>query len=316
MRTTPDISVVIPLLNEEGNINILYDLLKTVLEKISPDFEILFVDDGSTDTSFELIRSLSEKDKRVTGLSLSRNFGHQVALTAGLEHAKGKAVVTMDADLQHPPELISQLYEEYKKGFDIVNTIRKDPDNIGWFKKATSSLFYKLINYLSDVRIQPAAADFRLMSRKAVNAFMKIRERDRFTRGLVSWMGFRQATIEYMAASRFAGKSKYTLKRMIRFASDGITSFSSRPLRVSFYLGLIVLAIGIIYSGFAIYEYFQGVTVQGWTSTLLTIIILGSIQLISIGVLGEYIARVFNEAKGRPLYFLKENLSEPDNQEQ
>jgi len=303
------ISIVIPLLNEDGNIQVLYKALLPILEKISADYEIIFVDDGSKDNSFEIITEICQQNNRVLGISLSRNFGHQIALTAGMEHASGEVVVTLDADMQHPPEIIIDLYEKYKEGYDIVNTIRTETADSGVFKKITSHFFYKIINTLSDIHIEPSAADFRLMNRKTVNAFLQLKEKDRFTRGIISWMGFKQAQVEYTAPQRFSGKSKYSVFKMFRFAADGITSFSAKPLRVSFYAGLIVSFIGLLYAIFAVVEYFGGKTTPGWTSTLVSILIIGGLQLISIGIIGEYLARVFNEAKNRPMYLVKQYTS-------
>jgi len=303
------ISIVIPLLNEDGNVRVLYEALLPVVEKISPDYEIIFVDDGSKDNSFDIINEICQQNKRVLGISLSRNFGHQIALTAGMEHASGEVVVTLDADMQHPPEIILDLYNKYKEGYDIVNTIRTETADSGAFKKITSHYFYKLINKLSDIHIEPSAADFRLMNRKTVNAFLQLKEKDRFTRGIISWMGFKQAMVEYTAPNRFAGKSKYSVFKMFRFAADGITSFSAKPLRISFFAGLIVSFIGLLYAIYAVVEYFEGKTTPGWASTLVSILIIGGIQLISIGIIGEYLARVFNEAKNRPLYLVKQYIS-------
>jgi glycosyltransferase involved in cell wall biosynthesis len=303
------ISIVVPLLNEEGNISVLYESLVNVLTTITTDFEIIFVDDGSKDSSFEKITSISNSDNRVLGISLSRNFGHQIAITAGLEHSCGEVVITMDADMQHPPELIPSLVEKYKEGFDIVNTIREESEDAGVFKKVTSKWFYSIINKLADIRIEPASADFRLMNRKTVEAFLQIKEKNRFTRGLISWMGFNQAHITYKASTRFSGKTKYSITKMFGFAADGITSFSAKPLRISFYTGLIVSFIGLLYAVYAIVEYFNNKTIPGWTSILVSILIIGGIQLISIGIIGEYLARVFNEAKNRPLYLVKKYVS-------
>lgn len=304
------ISVVIPLLNEEGNIPLLYITLSEVLEKISSDYEIIFVDDGSKDQSFARIAEICRQNERVLGISLSKNFGHQIALTAGMEHSSGELVITMDADMQHPPEVIHDLYKKHLEGFDIVNTVRTETVDSGRFKKITSRGFYKIINNLSDIHIEPGAADFRLMNRKTVNAFLQLKEKNRFTRGLISWMGFKQAMVPYTAPARFSGKSKYSILKMFRFAADGITSFSAKPLRISFYSGIMVSLIGLLYAIYAVIEYFGGKTIPGWTSILLSILIIGGIQLISIGIIGEYLARVFNEAKGRPLYYVKEYTSD------
>ncbi|MBU0763366.1 MAG: glycosyltransferase family 2 protein [Bacteroidetes bacterium] len=306
MDEKPEISIVIPLYNEEKNITPLYNELAPALKELCNYYEILFVDDGSRDKSFDIIRQLSAQDSGVRGISLSRNFGHQVALMAGLEHSTGNVVITMDADLQHPPQFIREMYKAWQDGYDIVNTRREDIKNLGFIKRVTSKLFYMLINLLSDVRIESASADFRLLSRKVVDSFTSIRERDRFTRGLISWMGYKQTIIDYMQPERFAGKSKYSLKKMLRFGIDGITSFSSKPLRLSFYCGLFILLCGIAYTIYAVVQYFLGVTAPGWASILISVLIIGGFQLLSLGIIGEYIARIFNESKARPLYFVKD----------
>ncbi len=287
----------------------MYEALLPVVEKISSNYEIIFVDDGSKDNSFDIISGICQQNNRVLGISLSRNFGHQIALTAGMEHSSGEVVVTLDADMQHPPEIIMDLYKKYNEGFDIVNTVRIETADSGVFKKITSHYFYKIINNLSDIHIEPSAADFRLMNRKTVDAFLQLKEKDRFTRGIISWMGFKQAVVEYTAPARFSGKSKYSFLKMFRFAADGITSFSAKPLRISFFAGLIVSFIGLLYAIYAVVEYFGGKTTPGWTSTLVSILIIGGIQLISIGIIGEYLARVFNEAKNRPMYLVKQYTS-------
>jgi dolichol-phosphate mannosyltransferase len=306
MSDQPEISVIVPLYNEAVNIEALYSALMESLQPLNRLFEIVFVDDGSRDGSFDLVKSLNAKDNRIKGLSLSRNFGHQIALTAGMQHAGGSIIISMDADLQHPPEVIPHLLNEYSKGFDIVNTRRLDPKETGYFKKMTSRYFYRFINMVADVSIPESSSDFRLMSRKALDAFLQFSERDRFTRGLVSWMGFRQSIINYECAPRLAGKSKYTLRRMLHFAVDGITSFSAKPLRIASYTGILFFVLGFIYAGSAIIKYFLGKTIPGWTSLLVTVLILGGIQLLSLGIIGEYLARIFNESKARPLYFIKD----------
>jgi dolichol-phosphate mannosyltransferase len=284
----------------------LLDRLKKVLEIGSFKYEILIIDDGSTDHSYQQIEQASKSDSRIRGISFSRNFGHQIALLAGLQSAIGNAVITMDGDLQHPPEVIPALINKWKEGFDIVNTVRIDPPETGLFKAESSRWFYKIINRIAEVNIQPASADFRLMSRSAVDAFLQFPERDRFTRGMISWMGFRQTSVTYNAELRHSGKSKYSFAKMLRFAMDGITSFSSRPLQLSFYLGLIVSLLGFIYGIYIILAYLQGQTIPGWTSLLLVLLIIGGVILINLGIVGEYIARIFNEVKARPHYFIRE----------
>ncbi len=309
MTENPELSLVIPLFNEEENLNALYQELVPVLKEISCPSEVIFVDDGSRDKSFEMVRELSIRDNRIRGISLSRNFGHQVALTAGLQHARGEMVITMDADLQHPPKEIPRLIEQYRLGFDIVNTRRIDTAEIGYFKKSSSRLFYRMINRISEVPITESSSDFRLMSRKALDGFLLFTERGRFTRGLVSWMGFRQTVIDYICPPRFAGKSKYTLRKMLHFAADGITAFSAKPLRIASYIGVIVFLLGLLYAIYAVIRNLSGETIPGWTSLLVTVLILGGIQLLTLGIIGEYLARIFNESKSRPLYFIKDQTS-------
>jgi dolichol-phosphate mannosyltransferase len=255
------------------------------------------------------VKELAAADPHVKGISLSRNFGHQIALLAGLKHSTAPTVITMDGDMQHPPSLIPALLAEQEKGFDVVNTIRVDTTGIGWTKNLSSKLFYKILQRLSDIQVKPGAADFRLMQRNVVDAFLQMPENDRFTRGMISWMGFRQSYINYHAPQRFAGKSKYTLRKMLHFAADAITSFSPKPLRISFYLGLMAILTGLVYAVYAIYRHFTGDTIPGWTSMLLVVLLLGGVQLLSLGIIGEYIARIYVQAKSRPLYFVKEKVN-------
>lgn len=306
------LSIVIPAYNEEGNIPTVYrEIVDAVPEETDP-LEIIFVDDGSRDGTFSEIEKLSMQDSRVKGIRLSRNFGHQVALYAGLNEAGGDRVITMDADGQHPASLIPALTGKLDEGYDIVNTIRLETEGVGGWKKTSSRWFYRLFNALSDVRIEPSSADFRIMSRKALKAFLSMEEHDRFTRGIVSWMGFRQATVEYSADRRRSGKSKYSFRKMRVFALDGITSFSSKPLRISMALGLIVFFAGLVYMLYAVIMYFLGRTNPGWTSLLITILILGGVQLLILGIIGEYLARIFNETKRRPHYFIERRTGEQD----
>lgn len=308
------ISVVIPVYNEEDNVTFLYSALKEVLEANFTDFEVIFSNDGSKDQTFQKIKELHQKDPRVKGITFSRNFGHQAALYAGLSKAKGAAVVSMDGDMQHPPSFIPELYKKYKEGFDIVNTRRIDAEDTGFVKKLTSKWYYKLINYLSDVPIEPAAADFRLMSLQAVHALNEMPERHRFTRGLVGWMGFKQTILDYKAQKRHAGSTKYTFLKMLSFGLDGIVSFSVKPLRIAFYTGFIVSIASLIYALFAIFNHISGETVPGWTSILVSVLFIGGVTLLCLGVIGEYIARIFNEVRRRPMYFIKEEVGLNENQ--
>lgn len=308
MNDYPHISIVIPVFNEDKNLELLYEKLASALKSIKKKYEIVFVDDGSEDKSFEIIRKLHENDNLIKGLSLSRNFGHQIALFAGMESAVGDVLIMMDADFQHPPEVIKMLYQKYLEGFDIVNTRRIETMGVGFFKRISSKLYYKIINLVSDLKIEASSSDFRLMNRKSVNAFLQFHERNRFNRGLISWMGFKQGIIEYNAPSRFKGHTKYTLRRMLSLGLDGITSFSSKPLRISFYTGLIIFFFGLAYGIFAVINHFRGSNIPGWTSIILIILLVGGFQLLSLGIIGEYIARIYNESKSRPIYFLKDRI--------
>lgn len=298
------VSIVIPSFNEEGNIKLLFEKIKAHLQK--EDYECIFVDDGSHDATFENIRKIAAQNAEVKGISFSRNFGHQTALLAGLKEAKGDVVIMMDADGQHPPEVIPELLEQYKQGFEIVNTRRLSTEDAGVTKDLSSKGYYKFINLLTDIRIEPASSDFRLMTRKAVDSFLEIDEKDRFTRGLVSWMGFKQTIIEFNAPPRMTGVSKYTFKKMLSFAWDGITSFSSKPLKFSLYAGIFSLLFGGIYSIYILTMFVIGQTIPGWASMMLVILLLGGIQLLSLGIIGEYLSRIFNEAKNRPHYFIQD----------
>lgn len=306
-----EISLVIPLLNEEGNINELLIRLKTTLEKTNRPWEIILVDDGSIDQTFEKIKHFAKEDPRITGISLSRNFGQQIALIAGLNESCGSLIITLDADLQHPPELIPRLIEVQSEGFDIVNTKRIEHQGTGMFKKWSSSTFYALLNRLSDVHLEPGSADFRLFTRKALDAFLAFPEKDRFNRGLVVWMGFKQGVVSYVAPPRLQGKTNYTLKRMMRLGLDGITAFSSKPLRIAAYLGIITTLLGLVYMIYALIAFLTGHTSPGWTSLIAVVVLLGGVQLLCMGIIGEYIARIYNESKNRPLFFIKDNTRDP-----
>jgi dolichol-phosphate mannosyltransferase len=306
-----DISLVIPLLNEEGNVNELITRLKLTLESLGKIWEIILVDDGSRDGTFNRIREFAGMDPRIIGISLSRNFGQQIALIAGLTEARGNLVITLDADLQHPPELIPKLIEMQAEGFDIVNTKRLEHQGTGKLKKWSSAGFYAVLNRLSDVKLEPGSADFRLFTRRALDAFLSFPEKDRFNRGLVVWMGFRQGVVTYVAPPRTSGQTNYTVKKMMRLGLDGITAFSSKPLRISAYLGIITTVVGLLYMIYALVAFLTGHTSPGWTSLIAVVILLGGVQLLCMGIIGEYIARIYNESKNRPLFFIKDNTREP-----
>lgn len=300
------LSVILPAFSEEENISFIYnEILALDIGELELG-ELIFVDDGSRDNTFEKVKEVAQKDQRVKGIRFSRNFGKQVALLAGLRESTGDLVITMDTDGQHPAASIPELIAEHERGFDIVNTVRKYSRREGWFKKSASRCFYRVLKILSDQHLEPSAAEFRLLSRKAVDAYLDFDEREPYQNGLVSWMGFRQSSITFESPERHAGKTKFNLRKLISHGLNGITSFSTRPLRISFTIGLIVMLISFGYGIYAILNYFFGTTNPGWTSLMFVILFLGSVQLFSIGIIGEYIARLFRETKKRPHYFIQE----------
>jgi glycosyltransferase involved in cell wall biosynthesis len=309
MNGMKKISFVVPMYNEEENIHEFYRRITDVMAPLSYDYELLFIDDGSKDRTAEYIRELSDKDPRVQGYLFSRNFGHQLALTCGLDHASGDAVISMDGDLQHPPELVPELIKKWEEGYEIVQTVREATEDATAFKNITSRLYYKLINAMSEVRITPGGSDFRLMDRKAVDALCSYRERARFIRGMVNNLGFRYVAIPFVAPPRFAGHSKFSLKKMIRFALDGITGFSRVPLRLAFYAGLIC-GIGSLFFLLHVFyvKYIANDAVPGWSTLAAAQFFLGGVELMGIGIVGEYVGRIFDEVKQRPLYIVREHI--------
>lgn len=306
------LSIVVPCYNEEGNIVELVSSLKEVLARYSFDFEVILVDDGSKDNTFAVIEGIAKGSKNIRGYALSRNFGHQIALFAGLEMAEGDVVITMDGDLQHPVRVIPLLIEKYGEGYEIVNTIRAYDKSETAFKKLTSKWFYAFMNKISDTHIEPQSSDFRLMGKEAVDAFLNLKEHNRFTRGLIRWIGFEQTSVEYQADKRFSGSSGYSLKKMIALAVDGVTSMSSKPLRLSLYLGFLLCFAGVIYAIFVLVNFIRGINVEGWTSILISILVIGGIQLLILSIMGEYVSKIFNEAKDRPLYLIKAKTQKKD----
>lgn len=303
------ISFVVPVFNEEENIHEFHRRLTQVMAPVPYDYEILFIDDGSRDRTSLLIRELAEKDPHVQGYVFARNFGHQLALTCGLDQSTGDAVISMDGDLQHPPEMVPDLLKKWEEGYEIVQTVRKSTEDATWFKSITSRLYYKLINSMSEVRITPGGSDFRLMDRKAVDALNRFRERARFIRGMVNNLGFRYTTLEFVAPPRFAGHSKFSLRKMLRFALDGITAFSRVPLRLALYVGCIAGLGSILLIGHVIYvKYIVQDAVPGWTTLAAAEFFLGGVELIGIGIVGEYVGRIFDEVKQRPLYIIREHI--------
>ena len=305
----PTLSVVAPLFNEEGNVAELVRRLRSSADGTPgiSAYELIFVDDGSTDRTVELLRQHSAVDPRIVIVVLSRNFGHQLASTAGLDVARGDAIVLIDADLQDPPELIPAMVERWHAGFDVVYAVRRSRKGESPFKLLTARIFYRTTRRMTNVSIPIDTGDFRLMSRRVVDAMASIRERNRFIRGLVSWVGFKQTAIEYDRDARFSGTSKYPFTKMLRFAIDGITSSSDVPLRFATWSGFSVSIIAFIFAFVEILiRIFTGYNLPGYTSTIFVIAFLGGVQLIGIGILGEYIGRIYEEIKGRPLYLIAE----------
>ncbi len=301
------ISIVIPAYNEESNIELVIQRLVKVMDATYENYEILLVDDGSTDASLVRIKQLAAQNHTLKFISLSRNFGHQNALKAGLDYAKGEAVISMDADLQHPPELILEFLKLWKEGYDVVYSIRKDNSETSLSKRSTSNMFYRILNSLSDIKIETGVADFRLMNRKVLNVLTNLNENELFIRGLVSWIGFKQIGIEYRPEKRLSGESKYTLIKMFRFALQGITSFSIRPLYIATYLGIGFSLLSILlYIPYILISFYSGHVVSGWSSVLATVVFLGGLQLMILGIIGIYLGKLFMQAKNRPTYIIGE----------
>jgi dolichol-phosphate mannosyltransferase len=293
------VSIVLPAYNEAQNIRPIYEALCSALGD-SGAIEIVFVDDGSRDGTADAVRQLRHEGAPVRLVRFGRNFGHQAALFAGLETAHGMAVITMDCDLQHPPELLPRMIQTWRDGAKVVQMIRIETTGAKFFKKVSSKCFYKLLNFLSEVPVMTSAADFQLLDRQVVEAVLQFKDRNPFLRGLVSWLGFPSSCLEYVAAPRHAGVSAYSLRKMVRLSIQAITGLSSRPLRLSFYLGLFAAAASLVYAFFAFLEKLAGVTVPGWTSVIFVVTFLGAVQLLSIGIVGEYIARIYEQSRGVP----------------
>ncbi len=309
MKKTPTYTIIAPIYNEIDNISLLYTRISEVMAQTGEPWEFVMVDDGSSDGSTEAILELKAQDDKVKPVIFARNFGHQIAVTAGLDYSKGDAVIIIDADLQDPPEVILDLIQKWKEGFEVVYAVRSKRVGETWFKLFTASAFYRLIQRITDVNIPMDTGDFRLLDRKVVQVLNGMREKHRFLRGMSVWVGFKQTGVEYERGERFAGETKYPLKKMIRFASDAITGFSYFPLQLAMYLGFISAGISIISILVVIVLRLAGSQAFfGQATTLIAVLFLGGVQLISIGLLGEYIGRLYDEAKGRPLYITRENM--------
>lgn len=300
-------SIIAPIYNEADNILALYRRVSAVMNQLGETWELLLVDDGSTDDSAAQIRQLAAEDAHVVPLIFARNFGHQLAVTAGLDYSRGEAVIIIDADLQDPPEVIPELIAKWREGYQVVYAVRSTRQGESWFKLFTAGLFYRLIQRITDINIPLDAGDFRLMDRTVINVLNAMRERHRFLRGMSVWVGFNQIGVEYERAARAAGETKYPLRKMLKFASDAITSFSYFPLQVAMYFGFVSAGLSILAIPVVIALRLAGSQAFfGQASTLIAVLFLGGVQLMSLGILGEYIGRLYDEAKGRPLYILTE----------
>lgn len=306
-------TVIAPIYNELENIPELYPRIRDVMEQTGEPWELILVDDGSTDGSTQVIRKLAENDSRVRPVIFARNFGHQIAVTAGVDYSRGDAVVLIDADLQDPPEVILDLIKKWHEGYDVVYAVRETREGESWFKKTSASLFYRLIRAITNVDIPLDTGDFRLMDRKVVSVMVEMREKHRFMRGMSAWVGFKQTGVNYKRKPRYAGETKYPFKKMVKFAMNAITSFSYFPLQLATFIGFVaaglsVLAIPVV----AILRLITGTALLGQATTLIIVLFLGGVQLISLGIIGEYIGRIYDEAKDRPLYVVAEAPEEKD----
>jgi glycosyltransferase involved in cell wall biosynthesis len=308
----PIFTIIAPIFNEIQSIPELYRRVCEVMDSTNEPWELILVDDGSSDGSTGTIREFAERDERVRPVIFARNFGHQLAVTAGLDYSRGKAVVIIDADLQDPPELILDMITKWREGYEVVYAVRTEREGESWFKLITASMFYRLIYRITDVDIPMDTGDFRLLDQKAVNVLNSMRERHRFLRGMSVWIGFKQIGVPYSRAARIAGETKYPFKKMFRFALDAVTSFSYFPLQVATYFGFFLAGISLLAIPVVIATRLAGSQAFfGQATTLIAVLFLGGVQLISLGILGEYIGRLFDEAKGRPLYIVRES---PDDQ--
>jgi polyisoprenyl-phosphate glycosyltransferase len=312
----PELSVILPVLNEQEVLGELGRRLEQALKKLDVSWEVILVDDGSEDDSRELLEALCTGNHRFKLVALSRNFGHQYAITAGLDYARGEAVVIMDADLQDPPEVIGQMLERYREGFDVVYGVRSARRGEGLFKRASAAVFYRLLRAMTGVPIPLDSGDFRLLSRRVVLALRALRETHRFVRGMVSWVGFRQTAVLYERAERHAGQTHFPFRKMLRLALDGVTSFSALPLRMATWLGAIAGLIGVLVAAWAAYgKFVLEATIQGWTGIMVAVSLAASAQLMMIGVVGDYVGRIYEELKRRPLYIVEAEVNatrEPD----
>ncbi|MEC0599555.1 glycosyltransferase family 2 protein [Bacillus spizizenii] len=301
-------SVVVPVYNEELVIHETYQRLKEVMDQTKENYELLFVNDGSKDHSIEILREHSLLDPRVKIIDFSRNFGHQIAITAGMDYAQGNAIVVIDADLQDPPELILDMIEKWREGYEVVYAVRTKRKGETFFKKQTAALFYRLLSSMTDIDIPIDTGDFRLMDRKVCDEMKRLKEKNPFVRGLVSWVGFKQTAVEYVRDERLAGETKYPLKKMLKLSMDGITTFSHKPLKLASYAGMLMSGAGFLYMFIVMYlKLFTDSTITGWSSLIVIQLLFSGIVLLILGMIGEYIGRIYDEAKDRPLYIVQKS---------
>jgi dolichol-phosphate mannosyltransferase len=309
-RASGLLTLVVPVFNEEEVLGAFYERTSRALGSIeSMSYELIFIDDGSRDTSYEQLAAFAAKDPHVQVIKFSRNFGHQIAISAGIDHARGDCVAVIDADLQDPPEVLADMVSQWKQGFDVVYGVRSDRAGETRLKLWTASMFYKMLGRLTNIHIPANVGDFRLMSRRVIDQVKTLREKDRFVRGLVSWVGFRQTGVTYQRDARYAGETKYPFRKMLKFSFDGITSFSTLPLKLATWMGTITALIAVIYLLGVVVQKLLGYTVQGWATIMVAMLFMGSVQLICLGILGEYVGRIFNEVKPRPMYVVEEILA-------
>ncbi len=305
--SNPKFSIIAPNFNEAGSVNEFYRRVSETMNALQETWELVWVDDGSTDGSTDKIRAFAQQDTGVRPVIFARNFGHQLAVTAGLDYSRGQAVILIDSDLQDPPELIPEMIAKWREGYEVVYAVRKEREGETRFKLFTASLFYRIIYRITDVNIPIDTGDFRLLDRKVVDVLNNMRERHRFLRGMSAWVGFKQIGVPYKRAARFSGETKYPLKKMVKFASDAITGFSYFPLQMATYLGFLAAVISIVAIPIVIALRLAGSQAFfGQATTLIAVLFLGGVQLISLGILGEYIGRIYDEAKHRPLYIVRE----------
>ncbi len=310
MKQTFLLTVIIPVYFEEAVVEACYREIKSVMIRNHWEYELIFVNDGSTDQTLPLLRQIALEDSGVKVIDFARNFGHQVAVTAGIFHSSGDAVVVIDADLQDPPSVIEQMVSKWQENYEVVYAKRKKRKGETWFKLFSAKCFYRLLHFMADIDIPLDTGDFRLMDRKVVEAFKQMPERNRFVRGMVSWVGFRQTYIEYERDERFAGETKYPLRKMLHFAMDGMIGFSTKPLKLVQSIGVLTIGIALLLFVYALISKFVlRSVVSGWTSIIVAITFFSGVQLFSIGILGEYIARIYDESKNRPLYLIREKIN-------